>query len=113
MQELKELPARVAGVELQIVQLREEMQAAFSALRSEFSAELHGEIGNVRGEVGGLRGEVGGLRGEVGDLRAEVHGMRDDLRSEIRAGDQETRNFMRALHEDTIARIATMGEGRT
>ena len=106
MQALRELPARVAGVELQIVQLREEMQAAFSALRSEFRAELHGEIGN-------LHGEVGGLRGEVGDLRAEVHGMRDDLRSEIRAGDQETRNFMRALHEDTIARIATMGEGRT
>lgn len=91
MQELRELPARVAGVELQIVQLRGEMQAAFSALCSDLRSELHGEVGS---------------------LRAELHGMRDELRSEIRAGDQETRNFMRALHEDTIVRIATMGEGR-
>ena len=65
MQELRELPARVAGVELQILQLREEMRDGFSAVRSEF-----------------------------------------------RAGNQETRNFMRALCEEALTRIATMGEGR-
>lgn len=69
MQALRELPARVAGVELQIVQLRGEMREAFSAVRSE-------------------------------------------LRTEIKAGNEETRNFMRALYEDTIARIATIGEGK-
>ena len=91
MQELRELPARVAGVELQIVQLRAEMREAFSATRVELRSEMHG----IRDE-----------------LRTEMHGMRDDLRNEIRAGDQATRDFMRMLYEDTIARIATMGEGR-
>lgn len=76
MQELRGLPARVAGVEWQIVQLREEMREAFSATRS------------------------------------EVGGKVDGLRAEIRAGDQETRDFMRALYEDTKATIRTMGEGK-
>ena len=68
MQELRELPARVAGVELQIVQLREEMREAFSATRSE-------------------------------------------LRGEIRVGNQETRDFMRAIYERIRTDIRTMGEG--
>src|SRR6187402_2877193 len=79
MQEIRGLPARVAGVELQIVQLREEMRESFSATRSE------------------LRGEMHGIRDE---LRAEMRGVRDDLRVEIRAGDQETRDFMRMLYEE-------------
>ena len=87
MQELRELPARVAGVELQVLQLREEMQVAFSALRSE------------------LHEEVGGLRGEM-------HGIRDDLREETRAGNQATRDSMRALYEDALTRMATIGEGK-
>ena len=65
MQELKELPARVTGLESQVLQLRGEMRDGFSAIRSEFRAES-----------------------------------------------QETSTFMRALYEDAIARIATMGEGR-
>ena len=68
MQELRELPARVAGVELQILQLREEMREAFSATRSE-------------------------------------------LRDEIRAGDQATRDFMRMLFEHHQTNLRTIGEG--
>jgi len=62
---LKALPGRVHAVELQIVQLREEMHAGFSALRAEISA-----------------------------------------------GDEETRRYMRVLHEEVISRIATIGEAR-
>lgn len=80
MQELRDLPKRVAGVESQILQLREEMQGGFSAIQSE--------------------------------LRGEMYGIRDELRAEIRAGNVETRNFMRALYEDALTRIATMGEGQ-
>ena len=68
MQEIRRLPARVAGVELQIVQLREEMRESFSATRS-------------------------------------------DLRAEIRAGDQETRDFMRTLYEELKTTLRTIGEG--
>ena len=39
-------------------------------------------------------------------------GLRDELRAEIRAGDEETRVEMRVLHEEVIARIALLQEGR-
>jgi hypothetical protein len=34
------------------------------------------------------------------------------LREEIRTGDEETRRFMRVLHEDVISRIAALGNQR-
>ena len=89
MQELRELPARVAGVELQILQLRGEMQEAFSATRSEF----------------------GGLHGKVDSLRVEMHGIRDELLAEIRDGDQATQNFMKVLFEHHQSNLKTIGEG--
>ena len=108
MQELRELPTRVAGVELQIVQLREEMQVAFSAIRS----ELREEVGSLHGRADGLHGRVDGLHGKIDGLRAEMLGIRDDLRGEIRAGNQETRDFMRMLYEHQQTNIRTIGEGK-
>ena len=87
MQELRELPVRVAGVELQILQLREEMRESFSAIRTE------------------LDGKVAGLQGEM-------QGMRDELLAEIRLGDQATRDFMRMLFEHHQSSLKTIGEGR-
>ena len=37
---LEELPARVAGLESQVVQLRDEMRAEFSAVRTELRQEI-------------------------------------------------------------------------
>jgi len=37
--------------------------------------------------------------------------MRDELRMEIREGDDETRRLMRVLHEDLVARIASLDRG--
>jgi len=34
-----------------------------------------------------------------------------ELSARIAEGDEETRRYMRALHEEVIARIATIGEG--
>jgi hypothetical protein len=79
VESLETLPARVSAVELQIVQLRQDMTAGFSAIRD--------------------------------DLRAVDESIRADLRAEIRAGDEETRRFMRVLHEDVIARIAAIHHG--
>ena len=93
MQELRDLPARVAGVELQIVQLREEMREAFSAIRSDFHEE------------------IGGLHGKVDGLRTEMHGIRDELRDAIHTGNQESQDFMRAMYERIQTDIRTMGEG--
>jgi hypothetical protein len=75
---LETLPARMTRVELQLVQLRDEMRAEFSAIR--------------------------------GDADADV--TLSSLRQEIRAGDEETRRYMRRLHEDVIGRLAIIQEGQ-
>lgn len=49
MTSLSVLPARVTSLDTQIVHLRDEMRAGFSAMR--------GELGDVRGELKGLRDE--------------------------------------------------------
>jgi hypothetical protein len=85
MRPLSELPERVASLETQFLQFRTEVREEFSALRSEMRA-----------------GEA--LLGEIRKVEAS-------LRREIQAGDEETRRFMRVLHEEVIARIAAIGEG--
>ena len=87
VERLETLPARVAAVESQILQLRDEMRSEFSAVRREFDT----------------------LRI---DLRAELQSTTASLRAEIREGDEETRRFMRVLHEDVIARLAALAEAR-
>src|SRR5262245_8798924 len=72
---LESLPERVTALELQIVQLRSEMHDEFSAIRGE-------------------------LRGGDARLREEIRAVDAGLREEIRSGDEETRRFMRVLHED-------------
>ena len=84
MEDLASLPARLAAVELQIRQLRDEMRGEFSAIR----------------------------QGLTSLFRAELVSNTDSLRAEIRDGDEETRRFMRVLHEDVIARIAALGDAR-
>jgi hypothetical protein len=99
---LEALPARISAVGLQIVQLRSEMHEQFSAVRSDlegFRAESQSGIHAVRNE----------LRAEI---KAACDEVRSDLRAEIRAGDEETRRYMRVLHEEVLARLAMIDEGR-
>jgi hypothetical protein len=57
----------------------------------------------VRGEFTQFRNEV---KAEFGSVQGEMSSMRDELRSEIKNGDDETRRRMRVLHEDLVARIS-------
>ena len=56
------------------------------------------------------------VRRRFSAVRGEMAGMRDSLltvlRAEIREGDEETRRYMRVLHEDLVARIALLQNGR-
>ena len=97
---LETLPERVANVEvrlgaveLQLVQLREEMRAEFSATRAEMRTADEGSLRTLREEI-----------------RAGDEETRRTLRHEIRAGDEETRRYMRILHEDVIGRFALLEE---
>ena len=96
---LEALPARMSAVELQILQLRTEMGEQFSATRQDLRAEIKAEGEAVRTE----------LRAEI---KAEGEAIRTELRTELRAGGEETRRYMRVLHEEVLARIAGLQEGR-
>ncbi len=74
---LERLPARMEALELQILQFREEVRAEFIATRRELRQEMAGQGTSLRAV----------------------------LSAEIRAGDEETRREMHALHQDTLARI--------
>ena len=101
---LEQLPARIDGLELQILQFRDEVCLEFSDIREQ------------------LEGVRDGLRGEMRDLHAQaiacivlseqalLHEM-GQLDERAASRDAETRRVMRELNEDLIDRIATLGEG--
>ena len=67
----------------------------------------------------GLPERVGAVEAQIVQFRAEVRdecsAVREEMASgfaEVRAEIEETRRFMRMLHEEVISRIATMGEGQ-
>ena len=87
MQPLERLPARIDNLVVQILQFREEVRMEFSATRE-------------------------GLGARLAALEARIGVVDERLTARIEEGDKETRRFMRVLHEDLVARIATIGEGR-
>lgn len=87
--------AGIASVESKIAQLRDEMQMEFSAILDAI------EAGDEQ------------VRRELTERFATgLESVRTELRKEIRDGDEETRRYMRVLHEDLVARIALLGETR-
>ena len=92
---LEQLPDRVTALEVQIVELRGEMRAEFSATRNE-----------------AREGDERVLQTLRADIRAGDERVIQTLRQEIRAGDEETRRFMRILHEDLVERIEILGGKR-
>jgi hypothetical protein len=70
----------------------------FAAVRT----EMRDEFLSVRTE----------MRDEFSAVRNERHHESLSLREEIRLGDEETRRYMRVLHEEVISRIAMIQEGQ-
>ena len=89
VEDLQVLPARVAAVEEQILQLRGEMHDGFSAIDHRFEAIDR--------------------RFEAIDLRFEAIDRRfDGLDERI----EETQRYMRVLHEEVLARLSLLQEDR-
>ena len=91
---LEQLPAQAAALGSQVLQLRDEMPAEFSATRTWVRSAI-GESERM-------------LREEI---RTAISESERTLRTEVRAGDEETRALMRILHEDLVARIGLIGRG--
>ena len=99
MEALETLPDRVTRVELQLVHLRDDIRAGDEETRRVLREEIRAGDEETRRA----------LRDEI---RSGDEETRRVLRDEIRSGDDETRRYMRVLHEDVIARLATIQEGR-
>jgi hypothetical protein len=92
------LDASFNALTAQILQSRRENDVAHLAMRTEFARD-----------IAALRGD---MNAQGADLREEMKAQGTDLRVAIRDGDEETRRFMLILHEDTLRKIALIGEGR-
>jgi hypothetical protein len=62
-------------------------------------------------ELQDLPSRVTQLESQVLQRRREMHDEVSAIRTEVKAADDETRVFMRILHEDALARIEAIGEG--
>ena len=102
VERLERLPARIDNLEVQILQFREEVRAEFSATRADFLARIALTEAALLHEMNQLDEK----RGK--ETRRELAETRTELIARIAEGDEETRRYMRALHEEVMARIATM-----
>ncbi|MGE5362039.1 MAG: hypothetical protein ACM3NQ_23735 [Bacteroidales bacterium] len=104
---VRDLEAMQSAISQQILQLGHEMHAEFSAVRHEIRAGDEETRRVLREETHAL------LEQRTAEILALVaqgdEETRRVLREEIRAGDEETRTFTRALHEDVIDRIKQLG----
>jgi DNA anti-recombination protein RmuC len=112
VERLEKLPARIDGLEVQILQFREEVRAEFSATRAEFLARIALTEAALLHEMNQLD-ENGVARDQETrrQLAVSLAETRAELIARIAEGDEETRRYLRVLHEEVIARIATIGEG--
>ena len=63
-------------------------------------------------ELTSLPSRVGALELQIVQLRDEMRVEFSAVRAEIREGDEETRRYMRVLHEEVLSRIATLAESQ-
>jgi hypothetical protein len=100
------------AVAWQIIQLRKEMSVEFRSVRDEIRAVDAGLRDEIRAVDAGLRQAIRAV--DVG-LRVEMEtreaSLLEKIRAEIRDGDEQTRTYMRVLHEEVISKIATLGAG--
>jgi predicted nucleic acid-binding Zn-ribbon protein len=72
--------------------------------------DMEGRLTDVEGRLTNVEGRLTNVEAEIVQLRTEMRDEFSALRQEMRAGDEETRYFMRILHEEVLARIAAIGE---
>ena len=85
MQTLQELPGQVAALDARVAALDEQFLQFRTDVKDEFSAVCQ-------------------------EMHQEMRALGETLRTEIKAGDEETRRYMRVLHEEVISRIKTINE---
>jgi predicted phage gp36 major capsid-like protein len=109
---LDELPAHVDALTMQVSQLRDEMRAEFSAVRSEIKAGDEYTSRMLRDDIRAAFAEVmTHARGLHEEQRAALALVAQGLGDEINAGDSRVMEQVRVLHEDIVARLTLIQEG--
>jgi hypothetical protein len=119
VESLERLPARIDNLEVQILQFREEVRAEFSATREGMGGlraemlQLHEQaLARIALTEAALNHEINQLDVKAISRDEEVRRQMQSSTTELLARIDETRGFMLMLHEDVVARIASMGESR-
>lgn len=69
------------------------------------------ELSTLPGRMVALEGRMTALESQVVQLRGEMKTKFSAVRSEIRAGDEETRRHASVLHEEVMGRLKLLREG--
>ena len=114
-----DLAERIDSVEHRMDSMEQRLDASFNALSTQIlqsRRESHDELLAMHARFEKIETAITDSRADMNamgtDLRAEMKAQGTALRGEIREGDEETRRFMLILHEDTLSKIALIGEGR-
>jgi len=113
------------GAELRgdVSAFRDETRSEFTAVRDEMRSEFAAVRAEMRSGFGAVRDGIRAgddetrrvLREEIQAARESIQGVIEqrtvETLAQAAAGDEETRRQMRLLHEDMIARIATLRRG--
>ena len=99
---------RLAKVDSQLAEVNER----FAKVDDQFAEvnERFAKVDDQFAQVNERFAKVDDQFAQVNERFAKVDEQLVNVRQEIRQGDEETRRFMRVLHEDVIARIAVLGE---
>ena len=90
VEELQRPPSRMAAVESQILQLRDEMHVEFSAIQD----------------------RLGAIDQRFEEVLTRLQEGDDKTRAQLHEDDEKTRRYMRMLHEEVLNRISLLQEGR-
>jgi len=107
-----DLAGRIVTVEHRMDSIERRWDASFAA----FTTQILQSNRETREEIlATLRGEMEALGASLRDEMHTLHGITvrrfEKLETALAEGDDETRRFMKILHEDTLSRIALLGEG--
>jgi len=107
------LPARVAVVDVQISQLRDEMRVGFSAVREDIlqtNARMLELQEDTTTSIAHMNAQMRALHEETTTSIAQMNAQTLALHEETTTSIAQTNTQMRVLHEDVVSRIATLKE---
>jgi hypothetical protein len=118
LDQLASVPERLDAVEARVERVGTTLEKFRREVRNELGsvrAEMDDGLSPVRAEMPEGFSAVGATHDGLGAVRAEMQrefaATREELRAEMREGDEDTRRYMRVLHEEVIERVKTIQEG--